>query len=302
MKRFLSAVFFTILLLCGNVCDAQTNNQQTDDTPVTISAEKKETPTNTNEEKIEQNTSKEDPITDVSAEDLAIQERMADAAEKANDLVKKQNCIALIGLVLLVATTVFAGGAWKAGSDGVRVTKEMGIAQTRSYVDVLEVYCYGKPRTALDKQAASKSKPAENSGETNLVFEFVVRNSGTIPAEDVVISYKVKAAYIGNKPIKTQAQALKFGYIGPRSESEKVSIYNCEIAPKKAANAEMVINMTIVTYSNDALIVSDPKAKPIVLTQKFFGIYRINKPLSVNDGQYITKKGLENQTDSKESP
>ena len=182
--------------------------------------------------------------------------------------------------------------ATAAAYDTVDVTREMGVAQARSYVDVFEVYCIGKPRTQLERQLEAKSVPAKVSGKTKLLFEFCIRNSGSIPAENVIVSYSVKASFSGNKPITSKATGITIGYIGPRSESFKISMYDCEIIEKKRESDELIIDLTAVIYSSDSLTKADDNSIPIILSQQFFGIYRTQRKLSNSGGKYITESEM----------
>ena len=69
---------------------------------------------------------------------------MANAAEKSNRLVERQNCINVIGLILLALTALFAGGAWRAGRDAVKVTEKVGVAQIRAYLTIDKPQLYFK--------------------------------------------------------------------------------------------------------------------------------------------------------------
>lgn len=298
MKRFL-VLIFTLLCLCNPISYAQDKaNPPSDPVSSSLSEKPYEPAATTDSHPKQEKEGKNEPAV---PENLTIDDRMAELSDEANDYALAQTIIGGAGLILVGLATWFAWGAWQAGKLAVSVTREMGIAQARSYVDVLDVHCMGKPRTTLDKQIASNSKPATVSGKTKLIFEFGVRNSGSIPAEDVIISYTCKASFAGKKPIASSAQGVKFGYIGPRSESYKLSFYDCEISDKVKEADELVIEMTIVTHYSDGLVKSDPKGEPTILTQRFFGIYRINRPLTASDGSYITEEGLQKQLDAKKT-
>lgn len=292
MKRFL-ILTFVLLSLCSHIAHAQDNTNPSNDPAASSTTEETQEPavaTNgqPNQEKEEEN---QPPM----PESLTIEDRMAELSDEANDYALAQTIIGGIGLLLVALATWFAWGAWQAGKLAVEVTREMGIAQARSYVDILDVHCVGKPRTNLDEKVASRSKAAAHSGESSLIFEFSVRNSGSTPAENVVISYTCKAHFSGKRPIVPKPNHVKFGYIGPRSESYKLSVQNCEILEKEKESDELIIELTIVTHSTDRLSMSAPAPEPTILTQRFFGIYRTHRPLTASDGSYVTAESLEKQ-------
>lgn len=138
MKRFF-CVFTCLFLLLGNHVGYAQDKTNPTDTPKSDSVA-------TDDDKIapprpkqnQKSADKKDASGKIGLENLAVQKRMADAAEKANTLTQTQNVIGWIGLALVFITALFAGLAWRAGRDAVNVTRKIGKSQTRAYVHVVK--------------------------------------------------------------------------------------------------------------------------------------------------------------------
>ncbi|MEO9971474.1 MAG: hypothetical protein ABJG15_16885 [Hyphomonadaceae bacterium] len=119
MKRFfLTSIIILFSVLAGDICHAQNKTEPSQNSALATSSSEGQEITAPSPNAIEKDTEEESESVDLSAKDLAVQERMANAAEESNRLVEKQNCIAILGLVFVFLTTVFAGLAWQAAGKG----------------------------------------------------------------------------------------------------------------------------------------------------------------------------------------
>ncbi len=131
MKRFFSILVFLFLLLCSQVSYAQEKAQPPADASPVVTADEgnKEAKTAPQNAKTDASNQDERP-TSVNS---ALDDRMAKIAQEANNWAMGQTVIGGIGLIFVVAATIFAGLAWRAGRDAVKVTREIGEAQVRGY-------------------------------------------------------------------------------------------------------------------------------------------------------------------------
>ncbi len=125
-----------MLILCCNISYAQTKADPHNYTATASAPEETVSVPEQNQHKAEE----ENISTDLSAKELAVQKRMANAAEEANRLTKGPNWIGIIGLGLLGLTTFFAFGAWRAGRDAVATTREIGQKQVKAYLSFESAY------------------------------------------------------------------------------------------------------------------------------------------------------------------
>ena len=185
MLRFVLTSFFILSGLGQEDCHAQSEAAPSNSTlPAETAAESKEIAHATPKDN-QDNVETENPVRDFSAEDLAVQERMADAAEEVNRLVKKQNSIAIIGLVFVSVATFFAGMAWRAGSDAVKVTRKIGTDQLRAYIGIVNVTTESK----MVDQGMARPKPIDRPSNKPISVIISMKNFGQTPANSVNVVY-----------------------------------------------------------------------------------------------------------------
>ena len=183
MKRF----FLTILvvILCSNIGYAQTQAHPSDDSTPTSSTSQSEEITNPSDTDSQDHTDNENTNADFSADDLAVQERMADAAESANKLIKIQNGIGIVGLFLVFLTTIFAGLAWRASKSAVTETVKATKAEFQPYLT------YG----IIKKPSMIVSSPMGTDKQTQLTIfmrEFTISNVGKTPVENLELTGRIQ--------------------------------------------------------------------------------------------------------------
>jgi len=128
MRRFFTALIFAISLLCSHTSYAQEKPQPTADSAFAVVADNgsqeaqpaPEIQQNKNEKK---NSDTVSPA-NVSTQKVAIDNRAANIAEEANDWAMWQTIIGGIGLLFVIAATVFAGLAWRAAKDGADIGRD----------------------------------------------------------------------------------------------------------------------------------------------------------------------------------
>lgn len=169
MKRFFSVIFVLVLLLCQdvNACQTKTDTSEQLNPPAPVAEQ--------------QNTADKSPQphqkqTSVENENI-IRDQSATMIERVSKLAKKTNWALFISFV----ATIFAGLAWLANREAIKVTRNASRAELQPYIEVRKI-----KRFSTGTSRGSTSEPW-----THFNFTFVnlyIENTGVTPLYDVNVS------------------------------------------------------------------------------------------------------------------
>lgn len=185
MKRFLGFFIFIALLLCSHIAYAQEKAEPPQNPAASTLPKPLNAPTIASQNKPEEKQGNKHPTP--AMEDLAAQKSMSKSAQKANSFALAQTVIGGLGLVLVLATTIFAYGAWQAGKAAVDVAQNATKAEFQPYFNVFNLLLISEDAwdSEIFDDEIKEARFLDQDGFVHFPIEFKFSNFGKTPAQNI---------------------------------------------------------------------------------------------------------------------
>ena len=188
MKRFVFACCLIFCSLSTPISYAQYNSEPPKDAAQSSLSKEADVPTETSNDEPQDKKADKNTHPIVPTNNPSLDERMAEIAQKSNDLSKIQTYINGVGLFLLLLTTGFAFGAWRAGKAAVRVAEDTSEKQFRPVLTFKNLRFEEHPISKIiHGDIISYNMGSEEMVRFHIKAFVTVRNWGTTPVYQVVM-------------------------------------------------------------------------------------------------------------------